>query len=172
MHGVKRKPPASTPKPAEQKDFTIQTTSRLVLLDVSVKDAAGGFVSGLTKDNFKVFENGKPQQISQFGDADIPVTVGIAVDESGSMRPKRPQIITAAWVFIQASNPMDEMFVVNFNEKPRRGLPDDMLFSDNPQQLRAALWQGIRKAARRCMTPSRCRCISLNSEGKPRKRWW
>jgi VWFA-related protein len=129
-------------KAGEQKDFTIQTTSRLVLLDVSVKDAAGGFVSGLTKDNFKVFENGKPQEISQFGDADIPVTVGIAVDESGSMRPKRPQTITAAWVFIQASNPMDEMFVVNFNEKPRRGLPDDTLFSDNPLKLRAALWQG------------------------------
>jgi VWFA-related protein len=45
-------------------------------------------------------------------------------------------------VFIQASNPMDEMFIVNFNEKPRRGLPDEMLFSDNVQQLRSALWQG------------------------------
>jgi VWFA-related protein len=58
------------------------------------------------------------------------------------MRPKRAQVVTAALVFIQASNPMDEMFVVNFNEKPRRGLPDDVLFSDNVQQLRSALWQG------------------------------
>jgi Ca-activated chloride channel family protein len=126
----------------EQKDFTIQTTSRLVLLDVSAKDAAGGFVSGLTKENFKVFENGRPEQISEFANSDIPVTVGIAVDESGSMRPKRAQVVTAALVFIQASNQMDEMFVVNFNEKPRRGLPDNVLFSDNTQQLRAALWQG------------------------------
>jgi Ca-activated chloride channel family protein len=126
----------------EQKEFTIQTTSRLVLLDVSLKDAAGGFVSGLTKDNFKVFENGKQQEISQFANSDIPVTAGIAVDESGSMRPKRAQVVTAALVFIQASNPMDEMFVVNFNEKPRRGLPDDVLFSDDTKQLRAALWQG------------------------------
>src|SRR6202789_2529774 len=102
----------------EQKEFTLQTTSRLVLLDVSVKDAAGGFVSGLTKDDFKVFENGKPQEISQFANSDIPVTAGMAVDESGSMRPKRAQVITAALVFIGASNPMDEMFVVNFNEKP------------------------------------------------------
>jgi Ca-activated chloride channel homolog len=129
-------------KGAEQKDFTIQTTSRLVLLDVSVKDAAGGFVSGLTKDNFKVFENGKTQQITQFANSDIPVTVGIAVDESGSMRPKRAQVITAALVFIQASNPMDEMFVVNFNEKARRGLPDQLLFSDDAKELRSALWQG------------------------------
>jgi len=126
----------------EQKEFTIQTTSRLVLLDVSVKDPAGGFVSGLAKDNFKVFENGKQQAVSQFANSDIPVTVGIAVDESGSMRPKRAQVLTAALVFIQASNPMDEMFVVNFNEKPRRGLPDELLFSDDPKQLRAALWQG------------------------------
>ena len=51
-------------------------------------------------------------------------------------------MITAALVFNQASNPMDEMFVVNFNEKPRRGLPDNVLFSDNVQQLRPALWQG------------------------------
>jgi VWFA-related protein len=134
--------PIATAKATDQGNFTIQTTSRLVLLDVSVKDASGGFVSGLTKENFKVFEDGKPGEISQFSNADIPVTVGIAVDESGSMRPKRPQVITAAWIFIQASNPMDEIFVVNFNEKPRLGLPDNVLFSDDPKQLRAALWQG------------------------------
>jgi len=126
----------------EQKDFTIQTTSRLVLLDVSVKDSAGGFVSGLTKDNFKVSENGKPAEISEFANSDIPVTVGIAVDESGSMRPKRAEVVTAGLAFIHASNPMDEMFIVNFNEKPRRGLPDNVLFTDNVQLLRSALWQG------------------------------
>ena len=125
-----------------QKEFTIQTTSRLVLLDVSVKDPKGGFVSGLTKDNFKVFENGKPETISQFSNADIPVTAGLVVDESGSMRPKRAQMLTAAMIFIHESNPMDEMFVINFNEKARRGLPDIMLFSDNIRQLRDALWQG------------------------------
>jgi len=129
-------------KAEEPSDFTIRTTSRLVLLDVSVKDAAGGFVSGLSKDNFKIYENGRLQQITQFANADIPVTVGIAVDESGSMRSKRQEVITAALVFNQESNPMDEMFIVNFNEKPRRGLPDDVLFSDNVQQLRLALFQG------------------------------
>jgi Ca-activated chloride channel family protein len=129
-------------KAEEPSDFTIRTTSRLVLLDVSVKDAAGGFVSALSKDNFKIYENGRLQQITQFANADIPVTVGIAVDESGSMRSKRPEVVTAALVFNQASNPMDEMFIVNFNEKPRRGLPDDVLFSDDVQQLRRALYQG------------------------------
>jgi VWFA-related protein len=127
----------------ESQDYTIRTTSRLVLLDVSVKDSSGGYVSGLARDNFKVYEDGKPQQISQFADADIPVTVGILVDESGSMRPKRPEVITAALAFIEASNPQDEIFVINFNEKPRRGLPDMMLFSDDIKVLRSALWQGI-----------------------------
>ena len=123
-------------------EFTISTTSRLVLLDISVKDSAGGFVSGLTKDNFKIFEDGKPQEITQFANADIPVTAGLVVDESGSMLPKRAQVITAALVFNSASNPMDEMFVINFNERARRGLPDNVLFTDNVQMLRSALWQG------------------------------
>ncbi|HUA22024.1 MAG TPA: VWA domain-containing protein [Bryobacteraceae bacterium] len=125
-----------------QQPYTISTTSRLVLLDVSVKDSAGGFVSGLTKENFKVYEDGKLQQISQFASVDIPVTVGILVDESGSMRNKRPEVITAALAFIQASNPMDEIFVINFNEHPYRGLPEGVLFSDDPRQLRQALGQG------------------------------
>jgi len=123
-------------------DYVIRTTSRLVLLDVSVKDPKGGFVTGLAKDNFKVFENGKPQTISEFANADIPVAVGLVVDESGSMRSKRPEVITAALSFIRAGNPRDEAFVVNFNERPRRGLPDTMPFSDNVAQLSAALWRG------------------------------
>jgi len=134
--------PVATPS-SESEEFTIRTTSRLVLLDVSVKDAAGGFVSGLLKDNFKVYEDGKLQKITQFANADLPVTIGLVVDESGSMRKKRPEVITAALAFIQASNPNDEIFVINFNEYPQRGLPDTVLFSDDIQQLRSALWQGV-----------------------------
>jgi VWFA-related protein len=126
----------------EPREYTIKTTSRLVLLDVSVKDSAGGRVSGLSLQNFKVYEDGRRQQITQFAHADIPVTVGLVVDESGSMRPKQPEVITAALAFIQACNPQDEIFVINFNEKPRRGLPDIQLFSGDIQQLRSALWRG------------------------------
>ena len=111
----------------------------LVLLDVSVRDPKGGFVSGLTKDAFTVYEDGKPQTITQFADADIPVTVGMVVDNSGSMRPKKPEVITAALVFIQASNPLDEMFVINFNDSVRRGLPDMIPFTDDAALLRKAL---------------------------------
>src|SRR5207247_2738699 len=105
------------PQDSAAKEFTIRSDVRLVLLDVSVRDAAGGFVSGLAKENFKVYEDGKPQEITQFANQDVPVTVGIVVDESGSMRPKRPEVITAALTFLDASNPHDEVFVLNFNEK-------------------------------------------------------
>ena len=131
---------ASAPAPAQtEEDFTIRTTSRLVSLDVSVKGPKGGFVTGLNKKSFKVYENGKLQEITQFANADIPVTVGIVVDESGSMAPKRGDVITAALAFIGGSNPQDEVFVINFNEKAYRGLPDDVPFSDDMNQLRDAL---------------------------------
>lgn len=131
----------STAQNGQEKEYTISVSSRLVLLDVSVKDNGGGFVSGLHKDDFKVFEDGKPQTITQFANADIPVTVGLLIDESGSMRAKKPEAVTAALGFITSSNPKDEMFVLNFNEKVHRGLTDTKLFTDNVQELRAALWR-------------------------------
>jgi len=127
----------------EPRPYTIRTTSRLVLLDVSVRDSSGGIVGDLTKENFTIYEDGKRQEITQFAHADTPVTVGLVVDESGSMRQKQAEVITAALAFIRGSNPQDEIFVINFNEKPRRGLPDLQLFSDNASELRDALWRGV-----------------------------
>jgi len=128
--------------PRQDPDFTIRSDVRLVLLDVSVRDRSGGFVSGLTKDNFTVFENGRPQRITVFANDDVPVTVGILVDESFSMRTKRDEVLTAAQTFIQESNPRDEIFVLNFNDRVTRGLPAPTLFSDDIQQLRSALHRG------------------------------
>jgi Ca-activated chloride channel family protein len=127
----------------EESDYTIRSDVRLVLLDVSVKEREGGFVSGLSKDNFAVFENGRLQRITAFANDDLPVTVGILVDESYSMTPKRADVLTAAQTFIEESNPRDEVFVLNFNDRVSRGLPDRLLFSDNAQQLRSALHRGI-----------------------------
>src|SRR5258708_5557023 len=109
--------------PAEQEEFRITTHSDLVLLDVSVKDPAGGFVTGLTKDQFKIYDNGREQNIKTFEAGDIPVTVGLVVDNSGSMRSKKAEVVTAALTFVTESNPKDEMFVVNFNDRARLGLP-------------------------------------------------
>ena len=127
----------------EEPNYTIHSDVRLVLLDVSVEGPRSGYVSGLSIDNFRVLENGRPQSITVFDDNDIPVTVGILVDESRSMAPKRAEVLTAAQSFIEESNPLDQIFVLNFNEKVRRGLPDETLFSDNAQQLRSALNRGM-----------------------------
>src|SRR5260370_5980097 len=72
---------------AAQQDFIIHSDVRLVLLDVSVKDRAGGFVAGLTKESFGVSENGVAQPITVFAGNDVPVTVGILVEESRSIAP-------------------------------------------------------------------------------------
>src|SRR5207237_598258 len=72
----------ATARIAGQSTFTIHSDVRLVVLDVSVKDHAGGFVSGLSKENFTVQENGRMQPITVFANNDLPVTVGILVDES------------------------------------------------------------------------------------------
>jgi Ca-activated chloride channel homolog len=127
----------------ERPDFVIHSEVRLVLLDVSVKDAGGGRIEGLAKDNFDVFENGARQPITVFANVDLPVTVGILVDESRSMTPMRSHVLSAAENFIAESNRQDEIFVLNFNDTVTRGLPDQVLFSDNIKQLRAALNRGI-----------------------------
>ena len=139
---------SATGDPQQQQtpqDFVIRSEVKLVLLDVSVKDRSGGFVSGLAKDNFAIFENGNAQPITVFANSDVPVTVGILVDESRSMAPKRADVLSAAETFIAESNHQDEIFVLNFNDTVKRGLPQGILFSDNAEQLRAALYRGSPK---------------------------
>ncbi len=123
-----------------EKEFTLTARAELVLLDVSVKDAQGGFVSTLKKENFRVYENGKLQTITQFGKEDTPITVGLVIDDSHSMRPKRGEVTNAALSFIDSSNPLDEMFVTHFNDRVRSGMPPDTPFTDDAEILRKALW--------------------------------
>jgi VWFA-related protein len=119
--------------------FTISDNVTLVLLDVSVRSPKGGYVSGLQKANFQVFEDGRPRQITQFGNLDTPVSIGLVVDNSGSMRRKKPEVTMAGLSFAKQSNPLDEFFVVNFNNSVIRGLPPNLLFTDKLPLIRAAL---------------------------------
>jgi len=126
-----------------QDGFTIRSDVRLVLLDVAVKNRQGKFVYGLPKQAFHVTEDSQAQPITVFANQDVPVTVGILVDESQSMAPKRNEVLNAAQTFIEKSNPKDEIFVVNFNDKVTLGLRAPTLFSDNIEELRSALYRGI-----------------------------
>jgi Ca-activated chloride channel family protein len=120
-------------------EFKIHTDVELVLLDVSVKSPNGGYATGLSKDQFQIYENGVPQKITVFAIADVPVAAGLVMDHSGSMGSRRSSLIAAGVAFIEASNPQDQIFVVNFNDEVRRGLPDSTPFSGDINLLRAAL---------------------------------
>jgi Ca-activated chloride channel family protein len=127
--------------PLAQDTFTIRDNVNLVLLDVSVKDRAG-YISGLGKSNFRILEDGRPRTISQFGNVDLPATVGLVVDNSGSMRSKKAEVLISGLAFARASNAQDEFFVVNFNNSVVSGLPPDTPFTDNLRILQRALYYG------------------------------
>ena len=98
--------------------FVFRKRVEEVMLHATVVDEKQHMVTNLKKNDFIVFEDGQPQQITTFGQADVPVSIGIIIDNSGSMRDKRPAVAQAAINLVKASNPADEVFIVNFNEEP------------------------------------------------------
>jgi VWFA-related protein len=130
---------AQTPRPDV---FTIRDNVELVILDVAVQDARGAFARNLQRQNFRVWEDGRPRDISHFSAEDVPVTVGLVVDNSASMIRKRAEVITAGLAFTRESNPRDRFFVVNFNDSVIPGLPNSLRFTDDPSTLRSALYVG------------------------------
>lgn len=128
---------------ASEEPLKLSVTAELVLLDVSVKDKAGEHVSNLSKSNFRIYEDGTLQKIAHFASDDVPVTVGLVIDTSGSMGPKYREVVTAALAFIRASNRNDEVFVVNFGDRVTSGLPGNVPFTADINRLRTALWTGV-----------------------------
>jgi Ca-activated chloride channel homolog len=111
----------------------------LVALPVVVTDRRGQLVSGLKQDDFLVFEDGKPQAICAFREEDLPVSVGLVVDSSESMRLKRREVTQAAISFVERSNRDDEIFVVNFNDQVSLGLPANIPFTNDIRLLEDAV---------------------------------
>ena len=129
-----------SPLPSSQEGvYTINANVDLVVLRATAQDGKNMLVSGLNKDDFQIYEDGILQPIKYFSHEDIPVTVGLVVDNSGSMKTKRHDVNAAALAFVRSSNPQDQMFVVNFNEKVSFGLPDNLSFTDQAAQLQVAL---------------------------------
>ncbi|MGD0568975.1 MAG: VWA domain-containing protein [Candidatus Sulfotelmatobacter sp.] len=119
----------------------IKKTVDLVLVPVTVTDPMQRLVTGLTQDNFQVFENKKPQQIQHFSSQDAPVSLGIIVDTSGSMSTKMDRVREAIEQFCLFSNPQDEFFVITFSERPH--LVHD--FSDSPADIESKLLFAVPK---------------------------
>jgi Ca-activated chloride channel homolog len=88
-----------------------------VVLHATVVDQHSRLVTNLKQNDFTVYEDGQPQTITNFKREDIPVSIGILVDNSGSMRDKRQAVNTAALDLVKASNPEDEVFIVNFSDE-------------------------------------------------------
>lgn len=101
--------------------FHVET--RLVVLQVIVRTARGELVTDLDRRAFTVYENGSRHPIAVFRHDDIPVSLGLLIDNSGSMRSRRATVEAAALAFARASNPDDELFVLNFADKPRIDVP-------------------------------------------------
>jgi Ca-activated chloride channel homolog len=119
--------------------YTINVSVDEVVLHATVRNRRGTPVAGLAKDDFQVLEDGVPQAVKHFSQADLPVTAGLVIDNSGSMAPKRKEVIAAALAFAASSNPQDQMFLVNFNEYVRFGLPRETPFTDQPERLKTAM---------------------------------
>ncbi len=132
--------PAAPSSPAEEKkgrEYTINVDVNMVVVHATVLDKKGRVVNELKQDNFRVFEDGVLQRLAVFSHADIPVTMGIVIDDSGSMREKRRSVNAAAVTFVKTSNPQDQAFVVNFNDVYYLDTPGD--FAHNIEDLKAAL---------------------------------
>jgi Ca-activated chloride channel homolog len=137
-------PPASTnaqapetvaPKDDDSGGFVFKKEVEEVILHAIVVDDQNRLITGLARDNFKVYEDGKPQDVTSFRKERVPVALGILIDNSGSMLPKRAKVNEAALELVDASQHEDRVFVVNFGE-------DAFLDQDYTQdigKLRAAL---------------------------------
>src|SRR6202034_1081848 len=130
---------AQSERPGATAPPALIAKTELVVLPVSITDPNGNFVSGLSSQNFRVYENGRLQKITAFQDGDTPVTVGLIVDHSRSMGPKLTEVAEAVSVLARSSNPQDEMFVVDFNDEVSVELLDGKPFTDNADELAEAV---------------------------------
>jgi len=128
----------SAPQPTEEPQV-FKAGAELVVLHVNVFDGRSDAVPNLPQSAFTVYEDGKPQDIAFFEAGDVPVTVGLVIDNSTSMLTERDLVIAGTKAFAESSHPEDQMFAVVFNERVRLGLPSSVPFTTNRLQLIASL---------------------------------
>jgi Ca-activated chloride channel family protein len=119
---------------ALQATFSVSTD--VVVVPVTVVDADGHVVSGLSQHDFRLFDEGRLQPLSLFTQADSPVSLGLVVDHSLSMRPKRAAVAAGLKTFLSSARPDDELFVSHFNDGQTAGIYDKP-FANKPTELAA-----------------------------------
>jgi Ca-activated chloride channel family protein len=145
-------------------------SSELVVLPVIVKDKQGRYVSDLGKERFVVYDNARRMSIDLFTNEDTPVTVGLIVDASGSMRAKLGEVIAAAVAFAKSSNPDDELFAVRFNDDAEEVVRDRrFLLASDLSTLEAAM-SALRPQGRTALYDALVAGLDhLNDASRPRK---
>ena len=131
--------------------------TRLVPLNVTVTDKAATWSPICRRARFRCSKTASPQQIKIFKREDVPVSLGLIIDNSGSMREKRQGVESAALALVRDSNPQDEVFIVNFNDE---AYLDADFTSDIKDDGTGSRPRSIRAAARPCAMPSACRSIT------------
>ena len=129
---------AQQPK-VEEGGTVFRADTRVVDLSATVVDKNGHLVTNLTRDAFTVLENGVPQVINSFKHEDVPVSMGLIIDNSGSMRDKRAKVEAAALALVKDSNREDEVFIVNFNDEAFNDLPHGKDFTNDIREMEEAL---------------------------------
>jgi len=123
----------------QQEPPRFSVASELVVLNVAVRDPHGGYLADLPQEAFSVLEDGKSRPVDFFSREDTPATVGLLVDNSGSMQPNLERVLAATRAFADSSNAEDELFVLAFNEAVRSALPASQPFTNQGAVIRDAL---------------------------------
>jgi Ca-activated chloride channel family protein len=113
----------------------IRVDTTLVLIPVAVTDLLSRFVTGLDKENFRLYEDKVEQQIIQFSSEDTPISVGVVFDTSRSMGAKLSRSRQAVSQFLKTANPEDEFFLIEFSDRPELVVE----FSSNPEEIQNRL---------------------------------
>jgi len=153
------------PPSSGQGEPVFSARSELVVLQAVVENRQGGYVSKLTADSFSVFEDGAPQTLAFFNEQDAPVTVGLLIDSSGSMRTVRELVAAAAGSFAARSNPQDEMFALTFGDDVRAALPRSDPFTSDSAILQRALFAAITARGRTALYDAVAQGLKYADEG-------
>jgi Ca-activated chloride channel family protein len=131
--------PGSAQEPAAEPPVFSSGSSELVVLPVTVTDRQGRLVSDLPKERFVVLDESRQQEVVLFSNEDVPVSIAIVIDDSGSMRAKLGEVVAATLSFARWSHPQDEIFAIEFNDTVRDALGGRRLEAGHTRELEAAL---------------------------------
>jgi Ca-activated chloride channel family protein len=157
---------AQNPGASEDEIPVFTADTRLVVVHASVLDRNGKLITNLSESAFKVQENGVDQTIKIFRREDIPVSMGIIIDNSGSMRDKSAKVAAAALDLVRASNPQDEVFIVNFNDDAYL----DQSFTNDIKKLEQALERYAAKGGTAMRDAISMSIDYMNKKGKKDKK--